>query len=119
MALLPPSELRDVYGIGDEEKALMKAFLQGAVYCWCKNRKDEWFSLRDLMGGDNYYWQGTPLLPLYEKHNPAKNGWEYAVEQAGKDSGWLLKSVIADDKRSFETKTEEQIRKYCWVGGER
>ena len=44
----------------------MRAFLQGAVYCWCKNRKDDWFAARDLLGGNNYYWQGTPLIPLYD-----------------------------------------------------
>ena len=56
-----------VNGFTDEQLYLMKAFLQGAVYCWCKNRKDEWFAARDLLGGDNYYWQGTPLFPLYKR----------------------------------------------------
>ena len=55
-----------VHGLSDEQLRLMKAFLQGAVYCWCKNRKDEWFAARDLLGGDNYYWQGTPLIQLYD-----------------------------------------------------
>ena len=68
MSLKIESELRNVTGISEEEKRRIKDFLQGGVYCWCKNRKDEWFSLRDLMGGDNFYWQGTPLLPLYLKH---------------------------------------------------
>lgn len=26
-----------------------------SCYCWCKNRKDEWFAARNLLGGDNYY----------------------------------------------------------------
>lgn len=40
----------------------------------CKNRKNGWFSLRDLIGGDNFYWNGTPLLELYLKHeNFGKN----------------------------------------------
>ena len=52
---------KSVNGFTDEQLNLMRAFLQGAVYCWCKNRKDEWFAARDLLGGDNYYWQGTPL----------------------------------------------------------
>lgn len=70
------------------------------------------------MGGDNYYWQGTPLLPLYEKHIGKGKDWEEAVKDAGKDAGWLLKSVIVKDKRTFDTKKEELIRKYRWVGGE-
>lgn len=119
MALTNKSELRDVKGIGQDQKQRIVDFLQGAVYCWCKNRKNEWFSMRDLMGGDNYYWQGTPLLPLYEKHENKGKDWESSVKDAGKDSGWLLKSVISADKRTFETKKEELIRKYRWIGNEK
>lgn len=107
-------QIRDVKGISVEEKKMIMSFLQGAVYCWCKNRSDEWFSLRDLMGGDNYYWEGTPLLVLYEKHKDK----ETAVEDAGKDAGWLLKKVVYDDKRHFNTKKEHLIRKYKWIGDE-
>lgn len=118
MSLTPKSAIRDVYEITDVEKKGIIHFLQGAIYCWCKNRPNEWFSMRDLMGGDNYYWQGTPLLPLYEKHENKGKGWESSVKDAGKDSGWLLKRVISDDKRTFETKKEELIRKYRWIGNE-
>jgi hypothetical protein len=111
MALIHPSQLRNVTGITEEQKRRIFDFLQGALYCWCKNRKDEWFSLRDLMGGDNYHWEGTPLNPLYEKHLPAPD----AVERAGKDGGWLLKRVIDEDDRKFETKKEEVISKYRWI----
>jgi hypothetical protein len=115
MALNKKSELRNVTCISTEEKQRISDFLQGAVYCWCKNRKNEWFSLRNLMGGDNYYWQGTPLLPLYLKHEGNASD---PVKEAGKDGGWLLKSVISSDKRLFETKKEALIRQYRWIGGE-
>jgi hypothetical protein len=108
--LLSPSQVRDVAGLSDSQKTRIRDFLQGAVYCWCKNRPDEWFSLRDLMGGENYHWNGTPLLPLYEKYHPAAD----AVERAGRDGGWLLKKVIADDARAFETRHAEMIRQYRW-----
>ncbi len=111
MAFTPYSLVRDVHGINEEQKTRIRDFLQGAVYCWCKNRPDEWFSMRDLMGGENYYWEGTPLIALYEKHHEEDD----AVERAGKDSGWLLKRVIDDDSRNFDTKKEELIRKYRWV----
>ena len=55
-----------VRGITQETENKIYAFLQGAVYCWCKNRPVEWSSARDLVGGENFYWQGTPALPLYE-----------------------------------------------------
>jgi hypothetical protein len=110
------SELREVSGITDVEKQRISDFLQGAVYCWCKNRKAEWFSMRDLMGGDNYYWQGTPLLVLYQKHSEkAGKEKELPLKDAGKDAGWILKKVISIDNRTFETKKEELIRKYRWI----
>jgi hypothetical protein len=105
-------ELRRVTGITDTEKRDITHFLQGVVYCWCKNRKDEWFSMRDLMGGDNYYWEGTPLFALYAKHS--KTGSTDPVKSAGKDAGWMLKNVIEIDKREFETKEESLIRMYRW-----
>ena len=104
MSLINSSEIREVTGISNKEKQRIFDFLQGAVYCWCKNRKKEWFSLRDLMGGDNYYWEGTPLLVLYLKHENKGKDWELAVKDAGKDSGWILKKVIDADKRSFKNK---------------
>ena len=108
--LLEKSEIREVHGISEEQKQRIKDFLQGAIYSWCKNRKDEWFAARDLLGGDNYHWQSTPMFALYEKSED--------VEQAGKDAGWLLKRVISDDKRIFETKNEGLVRQYRWNGEE-
>ena len=107
------SELRAVSGISSDEERDIINFLQGAVYCWCKNRKDEWFSLRDLMGGENYYWNDTPMIKLWEKHHNL--GKDDPVIEAGKDGGWILKKVIANDKRKFETKEEDMIRKYKWI----
>lgn len=115
MSLTKDSKLRTVSGITKAQAIRISDFLQGAVYCWCKNRKDEWFSLRELMGGDNYYWQGTPLIPLYEKH---KDHAQDPVAEAGKDAGWLLKAVIKKDKRHFDTKKEAKIRQYRWIGGD-
>jgi hypothetical protein len=88
-------------------------FLQGAVYCWCKNRPTEWFSLRELMGGANYYWQGTPLEPLYNKQ-VAKNAVD-PVKEAGKEAGRLLLDVIVNDARQFDTKVEALIRQYRFI----
>ena len=78
-------KIHEVSGISSDEKIRIIAFLQGAVYCWCKNRPDEWFSLRDLMGGDNYHWDGTPLMTLYTKHTSLGSTHDEAVDKAGKD----------------------------------
>lgn len=116
MALIDKSEVREVYGITDEQKQRIYDFLQGAVYCWCKNRKDEWFAMRDLMGGDNFFWEGTPLIVLYDKHCNMGKTSDEAVKAAAIDSGWILKRVIEDDKRMFHTKKEELVRMYKWDG---
>lgn len=112
------TKYKKVYGFSDEELRLMKAFLQGAVYCWCKNRKDEWFAARDLIGGDNYYWSGTPLLPLYTYYLDGNDdNHDYAVVEAGKAAGRLLKEVLINDKRTFETEKGYTLR-YRWTGEE-
>lgn len=117
MALIEKSEIRNVTGIDSTQLKAIYHFLQGAVYCWCKNRPSEWFALRDLMGGDNYYWDSTPLMSLYEKHKDnIGKVWEDAVSGAAKDSGWILKRVLEDDKRRFDTKKEGLVRMYRWDG---
>jgi len=105
-------QIRSVKWLSEEKEKenAIYSFLQGAVYCWCNNNPNKWFSMRDFMGGTNSYWQGTPLMALYEKHKD--------VKAAGQDAGKLLKKVINDDKRHFKTKKEERIRKYKWVGDE-
>ncbi len=112
MAMNPQSEVREVSGLSDDQRTAVANFLQGAVYCWCKNRRDEWFSLRDLMGGDNTFWDGTPLQALYEKHQHSSQD---STRQAGQDGGWLLKSVINSDRRTFVTREEHMIREYRWT----
>jgi hypothetical protein len=114
MVLSPPSRVRDVRGLTARQKRRIRDFFQGAVYCWCKNHPNEWFSLRDLMGGVNYHWDGTPLLPLYQKYYPAYPDAD-AVKKAGHDGGCLLKRVLRDDRRMFETRKAAMIRQYRWV----
>lgn len=115
MALVPPSEIRNVSGLSEEDRRRICDYLQGAVYCWCKNRKNEWFALRDLMGGDNYFWSGTPLIALWNKHNGRSTDPE---AEAAKDGGWLLKRVVDSDRRTFETKEEAFTRQYRWTGAD-
>ena len=120
MTLIPQSEVRDVYGISDEEKDLIKAFMQGAVYCWVKNLKDESFAVRDLMGGENFDWDRTPLQVLYDKHYNAGAGKDHesAIEAAGKDLGWIVKAVLDNDKRTFIVDKVGLVSSYRWVGNE-
>ena len=112
MSLTPASKIRHVRGITEHQEQRICDFLQGAVYCWCKNRPHEWFALRDLMGGENYFWQGTPLIDLYEKQPGTAKEPEAA---AGREGGWLLKKVLDTDQRLFETKVEKLVRHYRWT----
>lgn len=109
---------RAVHGISEQQRRDVIHFLQGLVYCWCKNRKGEPFAARDLLGGDNYYWQATPMIALYEYYlDGNEDNHDYAVEEAGKAAGRLLYQLLNDDKREFETWVD-YTRKYKWTGEE-
>lgn len=107
------TSIQKVHGLSEEDLQKIKAFLQGAVYCWCAIRKSEWFCARDFIGGDNSYWQHYPLGVLYLRH--IKDGYDhdYAFDQAAKDAGKILKHVLSEDHRMFETK-KEYTRSYRW-----
>lgn len=103
--------------IAEAELNNMKSYMQGAVYCWCKNNKNDkgiprWFAARDLFGGDNFYWETTPLFQLYQWHE--ENGAVDPVNMAGRDVGHLLKSVLYHDKRIFKT-NKNYTREYQWT----
>ena len=113
MSIVPASEIREVSGISASEKQRIYDFLQGAIYCWCKNRSEEWFSIKDLLGGDNFDWNGTPLIVLYDKHIKSGKTYDEAVAAGGKDAGWIAKKVLGADSRTFETATG-YVRSYRW-----
>lgn len=53
--------------IPSDKKTRINDYLLGAIYIWCKNRKDEWFSVQNLLGGENADWTNTPLIFLYDR----------------------------------------------------
>lgn len=95
-------------------------FMQGAVYCLCKNnqekdREHQWFSARDFLGGRNRNWKGTPMQYLFDYYSD--NGCENAEKEAGQMAGCILKNVIIKDRREFETrKDNDNPREYRWTG---
>lgn len=110
-------ELREVSGLTDEQKALIDAFIQGAVYCWAKNQKrPAEFAVRDLVGGENADWTGTPLQALYDKHRNAGKDHDGAFSAAAIDLGWLVKAALARDSREFEVTSTGRPNTYRWVG---
>lgn len=107
---------RNVRGFNDDELQRMRDFLLGAVWVWCRDRKGKWFAARDLLGGANYHWDGSPLIRLYNYYMAKSGGNDnYSVQQAGRAAGHLLKRVLKDDtQRVYETR-KGYTREYRWV----
>jgi hypothetical protein len=118
VSLLEPSELRAVSGVGPADLVKINSFIQGAVYAWVKNRRDEWFAVRDLVGGENRDWSGTPLQVLYDKHTEQGKDDGSASDAAARDLGWIVKSVLHEDKRTFEVAKAGLVNSYRWTGDE-
>lgn len=85
-----------------EELELAKCYLQGAVHSYTKSHPGQCFSLRDLVGGENGDWNGTPLQKFYDYHRQSGKSHEQAKEQAAKDVGWVLKAVLAGEEKVYE-----------------
>jgi hypothetical protein len=108
------TKTQEVHGLSEQEEQSIRSYLQGAVYCWCNTKEQEWFSARDFLGGENFFWEGTPCYVLYRRHIDAGQTPEYAFSEAARSAGLLLKSVLAEDNRTFETETD-YARRYRWV----
>lgn len=95
----------------DVEIALAKAYIQGAVHSHCNNCADKELSARILFGGDNRDWGNTPLQCIYKYYKEKKRS-QHPADDAAKDVGWLLKSVLDEDSREFECVGEDTGKKY-------
>lgn len=113
MALEPQSEIRNVTGITETQRAAIEFFMQGAIYTWVKNN-EEAFAVRDLVGGVNTDWNGTPLQVLYDKHIQNGKGPEDAFKSAAKDLGWIVKAMIDRDRRRFSFLKSGLVNSYRW-----
>ena len=110
--LIQDGKIRKIHAISEAKAQEIKNFFQGAIRCHDKVAVGEWFSLRDLMGGENFDWNGTPLQELFEVYR----GRSDALKITAKSAGWLLKAAIEDDLcRRYETKKEAFTRMYRWV----
>ena len=99
--------------MADHQKQKIFDFLQGAVYCHCNQRKNEQFHCRDLIGGENADWNGTPLQAIYEYRLGCNS--PNPVDAAGQDAGWFLKEVLRRDSRKFEAADGDRSKCYIWV----
>jgi len=99
----------DITYLNQQQKQEIKCFLQGAVYAWCNSNNNQPFLFKNLMGGENYYWQNTPLYALYDYYIKLNKDDDTAVKKASNDAGMLLKAVLKDDKNKtfYQDKVEE------------
>lgn len=117
MALRPQSIIRRVRGISSTQEKAIRDYLQGSVRAWVavSANKGKQFAARDLVGGVNFDWSNTPLQALYDKHISAGKTPSNAVKAAGRDLGWLLKSVLCADTRQFVVGDAGKANGYTWV----
>jgi len=106
-----------VRGVSDAEIQRMCDFLYGAVRARCKDFEDAQFAARDLLGGANYFWEGTPMAVLFEKYVEEGCSHEDAVKRAGQSAGKLLKRVLIDDpNRTYVIGDAGLAAGYTWRG---
>lgn len=96
-------------GLDDNQKIGIKEFLRGKVDDWIANCNGDEFAARDLVGGANRNWSGTPLESIYRKHISLGKSEKAANKAAGVDLGWLFKTMLYEDKRKFSSR-----KKYVW-----
>lgn len=80
--------------------ANIKKYILDTVNVTCDG--NEVFSVRSLFGGNNRDWNNTPLQEIYNYHISTGKSHKKAANRAGIDVGWLLKTVLNDDARTFE-----------------
>lgn len=84
-----------------EDLQSIKNFLRKEIDSWCKTNKGEWFYAHNLVGGD---WEYNDLRVLYYRYRESGKSHDYAFSQAARDVGKILKQVLVEDSRTFETK---------------
>lgn len=85
-------------------------YLLGAINCFIRRNNDTWFKAKDIIIND---WNGTPLQVIYDFFESKGLSEEEARKQAGMCLGKILRKVIFDDQRTFETrKTQDNPREY-------
>ena len=87
-------------------------FIRKKVHEWCDEHPGERFAARDLFGGENADWRGTPLQAIYKNRLKQQNlTLTKAEKQAGIDVGWLLKQVLSKDAHDFE-QYKDRVKHY-------
>jgi len=106
-----------VSGITPEEIDAMLADLKGRVEGYCVGRKGETFSIRSILGGENFTWKNSPLQRLYDIYENSGCSYDESVKRAGKAAGRLLKRAIIElQDRTFQLCDAGLANGYMWLG---
>jgi len=108
--LIDGSVRRKKFGINEIKLKAIESLLQEAICRWVENEKSEPFAINDLVSDENNSWVKTPLQILYKKYEKSSKNKEIAFRKARIDLGWILKNVLDEDKRIFNSK--KSLRKY-------
>ena len=111
------TEFHPTTKLSDDEMTAIKNFLHGAVFCWCRNCKEDngdqkWFSLHDLIGeATSANWKDTPLIKLFDWY---RNNSDYG-ESSAKHTGKILKQLLDSNEQIFYGE-KDGAWQYMWNG---
>ena len=103
--------------LSDDEINEIKNFLHGAVFCWCRNCKEDngdqkWFNLNNLIGeATSANWKDTPLIKLFDWHNNNNDYGDRSIMDAGK----ILHKLLDSNNRFFLGE-KDGAWQYMWNG---
>ena len=84
-----------------KSKKEVKEFLECLVRIWCLTTPEKSFTCSELL--NNADWQKKPLCYMYDYYKNQGESDEEAKNHDSVDIGWLLKEVISEMPRKFET----------------
>ena len=94
-------EERNVNSVTENQKKEVKEFLACLVRIWCLTTPEKSFTCSELL--NNADWEKKPLCYMYDYYKKQGESDEEAKNHDSVDIGWLLKEVISEMPRKFET----------------
>lgn len=97
-------EERNINSVTESQKKEVKEFLACLVRIWCLTTPEKSFTCAELLKIlNNADWQKKPLCYMYDYYKNKDESDEEAKNHDSVDIGWLLKEVISEMPRKFET----------------
>lgn len=107
--------VRPAIRLGEQETADILLYMTDAVHDFTASEPEKAFAVRDLFGGKNSDWGGTPLQTIFDRYSEDMPK-EKAAKRAGIDVGRLLKIVLNEDKYTYlEEETDPRTCRYIRI----